>query len=58
MSAHCPTPMVYPNSQIHIIVLVDVNEFSKVQHSHSRHQKTTSNLLKITLKDRLWVSNE
>ena len=35
------------------IVLVDLNEFSsvilKVQHSYSRHQKTTSNLLTITL---------
>ena len=38
----------------HSIVLVDFNEFSsvvwKVQHSHSRHQKTTSSLVKITLK--------
>ena len=36
------------------IVLVDLNEFpsifQKVQHSHSRHQKTTSNLLRIHLK--------
>ena len=38
----------------HSIVLVDLNEFSsifqKVQHSHSRHLKTTSNLLRINLK--------
>ena len=36
------------------IVLVDLNEypsiFQKVQDSHSRHQKTTSNLLRINLK--------
>ena len=36
------------------IVLVVVGEFpsifQKVQHSHSRHQKTTSNLLRINLK--------
>ena len=36
------------------IVLVDLNEFpsifQKVQHSHSRHQKTTSNRLRINLK--------
>ena len=36
------------------IVLVDLNEypsiFQKVQHSYSRHQKTTSNLLRINLK--------
>ena len=35
-------------------LLVDLNEFpsifQKVQHSHSRHQKTTSNLLRINLK--------
>ena len=35
-------------------ILVDLNEFPsifhKVQHSHSRHQKTTSNLLRINLK--------
>ena len=34
--------------------MADLNKFSsifwKVQHSHSRHQETTSNLLKITLK--------
>ena len=34
--------------------MVDLNEFpsifQKVQHSHSRHQKTTSNLLRINLK--------
>ena len=34
--------------------MVDLNEFpsifQKVQHSHSRHQKTSSNLLRITLK--------
>ena len=33
---------------------MDLNEFpsifQKVQHSHSRHQKTTSNLLSINLK--------
>ena len=43
-------------------VLVDLNEFSlifwKVHHSHSRHQITNSNFLKIILKDRLWISNE
>ena len=46
----------YLKAIIHIvgahIVLVDLNEFSsifwKVQHSHSRYQKTTSNLLRIT----------
>ena len=36
------------------IVLVDLNEFpsilQKVQHSHCRHQKTTSNLPRINLK--------
>ena len=36
------------------IVLVNLNEFlsffQKVQHSHSRHQKTTSNFLRINLK--------
>ena len=36
------------------IVLVDLNEFPSifqtVQHSHSRHQETTSNLLRINLK--------
>ena len=36
------------------IVLVDLNEFpsifQKVKHSHSRHQKITSNLLRINLK--------
>ena len=41
-------------SGTHCIVLVDLNEFStilqKVQHSHCRHQKTTSNLLRIHLK--------
>ena len=41
--------------------MVDLNEFSsifqKVQHSHSRHQKTTSNLLGIHLKDKLRCSN-
>ena len=39
------------------IVLVDLNEFpsifQKVQHSHSRHQKTTSTLLRINLKGKL-----
>ena len=38
-------------------VLVDLNEFSfnllKVQHSHFRHQKTISNLLRIHLKGKL-----
>ena len=42
--------------------MVDLNEFSsifwKVQHSHSRHQKITSTLLRITFKDRPRVSNE
>ena len=36
------------------IVLVDLNEFPsiflKMQHSPSRHQKTTSNILRINLK--------
>ena len=38
----------------HSIVLVDLNEFPsiflKMQHSPSRHQKTTSNILRINLK--------
>ena len=42
-------------------VLVDLNEFppifQKVQHSHSRHQKTTSNLLRINLKGKLRFNN-
>ena len=47
----------------HNIVLVDFNEFpsifQKVQHYHSRHQKTSSNLLRINLKgilkfNRIW----
>ena len=46
----------------HSIVLVDLNEFpplfQKVQHSNSRHQKTTSNLrinLKVILKfNEIW----
>ena len=41
------------------IVLVDLNEFpsifQKVQHSHSRQQKTTSNLIRINLKGILEV---
>ena len=45
----------------HRIVLVNLNEFSsifwKVQHSHSQHQKTTSNLCRITLKGTLRFSN-
>ena len=43
------------------IVLVDLNEFSsvilKVHLSHSRHQETTSNLLRIYSKDKLRFSN-
>ena len=43
-------------------VLVDLNEcpsiFQKVQHSHSRHQKTTSNLLRINLKGIVVKFNE
>ena len=39
------------------IVLVDLNEFlsifQKVHYSHSRHQKTTSNLLTIHLNGKL-----
>ena len=42
--------------------MVDLNEFSsiflKVHNSHSRHQKTTSNFLRNTLKGSLTVSNE
>ena len=38
-------------------ILVDLNEFpsifQKVQHSYSRHQKTISNFLRITLKGNL-----
>ena len=41
---------------------MDLNEwssiFGKVQHFHSRHQKTTSLHLRITLRDKLRVSNE
>ena len=41
---------------------MDSNEYSsifwKVQYSHSRHQKTTSNFLRIHLKGRLEVSKE
>ena len=47
------------NSYSHIIVLVDLNEFpsifQKVQLSYSRHQKTTSNLLRINLKGHIKV---
>ena len=43
------------------MVLVEFNDFSsiflKVHHSHSRHQKTTSVLLRIILKGGLKVSN-
>ena len=42
--------------------MVDLNEypsmFGKVHPSHFRHEKTTSNFLQISLKDRLRVSNE
>ena len=52
---------LYMKKQSHSIVLVDLNEFSpifqKVQHSHSRHQKTTSNLLEINLKGKLRLNN-
>ena len=41
-------------------ILVDLNEFSSVvkrlQHSHSRHQKTTSNLIRIKLNGTLRFS--
>ena len=41
----------------HSIVLVDWNDLSsifwEVHHSHSRHQKTTSNLLRINVKGKL-----
>ena len=39
--------------------LMDLNKsiFWKVQHSHSRHKKRTSNLLRIILKGRLRPSN-
>ena len=41
----------------HSIVLVNSNKFpsvfQKVQHSHSRHQKTTSNLLRINFNGKL-----
>ena len=47
---------------LHNKVLEDLNEcssiFWKVQHSHSRHQKTASDLCRITLKGRLRVSSE
>ena len=46
----------------HSKVLVDSNEFSlifwKVQHSHSRHQKTTSHLLRINLKGKVRFNNK
>ena len=55
-------PVASTSTQSHSIVLVDLNKVSsiiwKVQQSHSRCQKTTSNLLGITLKGRLRVSNE
>ena len=42
-------------------VLVDLNDFSsissKVQHSHSRHYKTTSNLITLNSKDKLKCNN-
>ena len=45
----------HSNPLLDTIVLVDLNEFpsffQKVWHSHSRHQKTTSNLLRINLND-------
>ena len=48
--------------ELNHVLKLDWNEFSsvfwKVQHSHSRHQKTTSNLYRINLKGRLRVSNE
>ena len=51
-----------PKLESHSIVLVDLNEFSsifsKVQQPHSKLQKTTSNVLRITLMGRLRVSNE
>ena len=52
------TPMnPFPAHDDQGIVLVDLSEFpsifQKVQHSHSRHHKTTSNPLRINLKDKL-----
>ena len=42
-------------------MLVDLNEFppifQKVQHSHSKHQITTSKLLRINLKGKLRFNN-
>ena len=36
---------------------IQIHHLQKVQHSHSRHQKTTSNLLRINLKGRLRFNN-
>ena len=50
----CFFPLHYCLEIKAIVVLVDLNEFpsvfQKVQHSHSRHQKTTSNLPRINSK--------
>ena len=42
--------------------LNDLNEFSSIfqrlqQYSHSRHQKTTSNILRIHSKAKIWFGN-
>ena len=59
LSTHPIHIVVWGN--FHVVLLVDLNEFSlifwKVQHSHSRYQKATSNL-KITLNCKLRISNE
>ena len=51
----CKCNFVINSTQSHSIVLVDLNEFpsifQKVQHSHTRYQKATSNLLRINLKN-------
>ena len=59
---HYTSPWTYSHSIR--IVLVDLNNFWsvfwKVHHSHSfyRHQKTTSNFLRITLKADRWLGYE
>ena len=56
MEIHSNSPKLYYGFKglSHSIVLVDLNEFpsifQKVQHSHSRHQKT-STFLRINFKD-------
>ena len=52
--------MLSKSSYSHRTVLMDLNKFpsifQKVQHSHSKHKKRTSNLLKFDLKGKLWFN--